>query len=279
MEGAGVTVRSVPMRGSAVSVWRWRGLVAALLLAGGCKQAKEPKSGGERAVAVARDENEGRLSARPGRPTVEAPERGLRPLGLGGERDGLLYVPASYRADRPAPLVVVLHGSRSGARDGLAPWLKLADEAGLLLLAPESRGHTWDIVLLDGGYGPDVPFIDRALAHVFARYAVEPRRLALAGFSDGASFALSLGLTNGDLFTHVVAFSPGFLSPGVQHGNPGVFLSHGREDTVLPIGPCSRSILPLVRDAGYAVRYREFDGPHTVPPDVAREALVWFTSP
>jgi phospholipase/carboxylesterase len=253
--------------------------VAALLLAGACKSAKDVKAEAEVPVAAVLDEHEGRLRARPGRPPVEVPERGLRPLGLGGQRDGLLYVPASYRADRPAPLVVVLHGSRSGAREGLAPWLKLADEAGLLLLAPESRGRTWDIVLLDGGYGPDVPFIDRALAHVFERYTVEPKRLALAGFSDGASFALSLGLTNGDLFTHVVAFSPGFVEPAAQRGRPGIFLSHGTEDTVLPIQPCSRSILPLLKDAGYAVRYREFEGAHVVPPGIAREALAWFTAP
>ncbi len=31
------------------------------------------------------------------------------------------------------------------------------------------------------------------------------------GFSDGASYALSLGVPNGDLFTHIVAFSPGFM--------------------------------------------------------------------
>jgi hypothetical protein len=24
------------------------------------------------------------------------------------------------------------------------------------------------------------------------------------------------------------------------------------------------------------VRYREFEGPHTVPPDIAREAVDWF---
>jgi predicted esterase len=34
--------------------------------------------------------------------------------------------------------------------------------------------------------------------------------LAVSGFSDGASYALSIGPANGDLFTHVMAFSPGF---------------------------------------------------------------------
>ncbi len=57
----------------------------------------------------------------------------------------------------------------------------------------------------------------------------------MEGFSDGASYALSIGLTNGDLFTHVVAFSPGFASPVTYTGKPPVFVSHGTHDEVLPI--------------------------------------------
>ena len=97
-----------------------------------------------------------------------------------------------------------------------------------------------------------------------------------AGFSDGASYALSLGLTNGDLFTHVLAFSPGFMAPRKRRGKPRLFLSHGTRDRVLPIDPCSRRIVPQVRRAGYDVTYREFDGPHTVPDEIAREAVDWF---
>ncbi|HET7434858.1 MAG TPA: hypothetical protein VFN10_09135 [Thermoanaerobaculia bacterium] len=28
----------------------------------------------------------------------------------------------------------------------------------------------------------------------------------------------------------------------------------------------------------YDVTYREFEGPHTVPPEIAREAIDWFTN-
>ena len=220
---------------------------------------------------------QGRLRARPHSPTLDAVEHGVHPLGLGGKRDGLLYVPKGYRADQPSPLVVMLHGAGGNARNSLGLWQKVADEAGLLLLVPESRGPSWDIIV-DDGYGPDVAFIDRALAYVFDRYAVNPERIALSGFSDGASYALSLGLTNGDLFSHVVAFSPGFLAPASQRGEPALFISHGVKDEVLRIGPCSRRIVPLVQGAGYEVRYREFDGPHTVPADITREALTWFTA-
>ncbi len=81
----------------------------------------------------------------------------------------------------------------------------------------------------------------------------------------------------GDLFTHVVAFSPGFMQPGARCGRPRVFVSHGSEDDVLPIGHCSRRLVPQLRRQGYEVFYREFAGPRTVPPDVAVEAVRWFT--
>ncbi|WP_233261621.1 alpha/beta hydrolase [Vitiosangium sp. GDMCC 1.1324] len=248
------------------------GLVSASLLTVGALRAKQEPLPHDA-------EKDGRLYARPQRPNRELPpERGSRPLGFGGTRDGLLYVPRGYRADRPAPLVVMLHGSRSNASHALELWERWADEAGLLLLAPDSRDRTWELIT-EGKYKADVAFIDKALAYVFEHYAVDPKSIALVGFSDGASYALSLGLTNGDLFTHVVAFSPGFLDPAALRGTPALFISHGVKDPVLPIENCGRSISAQMRDEGYAVRYREFDGVHTVPTDVAREALEWFIPP
>jgi predicted esterase len=216
----------------------------------------------------------GRLAVRPGQPRTAGPH-GLHPLGLEGRRDGLLYVPESYRADRPAPLVLMLHGAGGSSQGGMAPFRELADSAGVLLLAPDSRGPTWDVIL--GGFGPDVAFVDRALAQTFDRYAVDPVRIAAEGFSDGATYALSIGLTNGDLFTHVIGFSPGYMAPAGQQGTPRLFLSHGTRDQILSIDACSRRLVPRLRKAGYDLVYREFEGPHTVPPEIAREALDWFT--
>jgi predicted esterase len=190
-------------------------------------------------------------------------------------RDGYLYVPPSYAHERPAPLVVVLHGAGEDARDGLAQLRGQADEVGTMLLALSSRGPTWDFVV--GGYGPDVEAIDRALGWTFSRYAVDPARVGVGGYSDGASYALSLGISNGDLFTHVLAFSPGFMAPAGRVGSPRIFVSHGTRDGWLPIERCSRRIVPQLTGAGYEVHYREFDGPHVVPPEIGREAVQWFT--
>ena len=222
--------------------------------------------------------NRGRLRARPptSSPSDTKNRAGLRPLGLGSKRDGLLYVPAGYGELEKPPLALTLHGAGGNARSGISHFLDLADEAGVVLLAPESRGRTWDVLV--GGYGPDVEFIDRALERVFDRLALDTQKLAITGFSDGASYALSLGLTDGDLFTRVIAFSPGFMAPAQRRGKPPIFVSHGVSDRVLPIERCSRRIVPQLNREGYEVRYREFDGPHTVPYSVAREALDWFTS-
>jgi phospholipase/carboxylesterase len=151
----------------------------------------------------------------------------------------------------------------------------LADDAGLVLVAISSRRATWDVLVDD--YGVDVDHAARALRAASEKVHVDPGRLAIGGFSDGASYALSLGLTNGDVFGHVLALSPGFAAPAEAVGRPRCFVSHGTRDAVLPIDRCSRRIVPRLRSGGYDVTYREFDGGHEVPPAVAREAVDWFT--
>jgi phospholipase/carboxylesterase len=221
---------------------------------------------------------QGRLRAHPAEATAGVAPVGLLAVGAdGASGDGsYLYVPAGYRAEEPAPLALLLHGAGEDARDGLAQLRGAADEAGIILLALSSRGPTWDLILGRGRYGPDVAAIDRALEHAFSRCAVDPARVAVGGYSDGASYALSLGIANGDLFSHVLAFSPGFLAPAGQTGSPRVFVSHGTRDGWLPIDSCSRRIVPRLERAGYDVRYLEFEGGHVVPPAIAREAASWF---
>jgi phospholipase/carboxylesterase len=221
---------------------------------------------------------EGRLRACPMQEASAAAPVGLQSLGLGVTRgDYLLHVPETYQTASPAPLTLWLHGAGGYARDFLSPELQgLTEATGMLLLVPTSKEYTWDVIVGRGRYGPDVAAIDRALESTFNRYAVDPARVAVGGFSDGASYALSLGITNGDLFTHVLAFSPGFMAPTGQRGSPRVFVSHGTHDDVLPINRCSRKIVLQLRRAGYDVRYREFEGGHAIPPDVAGEVVGWF---
>jgi phospholipase/carboxylesterase len=226
--------------------------------------------------AVPRRTNRARLTARPPAttPVPADPKPGRHVLDVGTGRDVLRQVPSGLPAGAPPRLVLTLHGAGGDARGGLAPLVPLAGTYRLLLLAPASQGTTWDV--LTGGWGPDVELIDDAMEDVFASYPVDRDRLAISGFSDGASYALSLGLANGDLFTHILAFSPGFVAPVQPVGSPRVYISHGRADQVLPIDRTTRRIVPRLRAAGILVEVHEFDGPHVVPPEIAEEAVRWL---
>jgi phospholipase/carboxylesterase len=237
-------------------------------------------SGGGAAVSPAR--LDAALEARSAPETPAAPDPadlapGVRSLAVSAPgREVLVHVPPGVTPETPATLVVALHGAGGDARGGLAPLAPLADAARLLVVAPSSDGPTWDAI--GGRWGSDVELVDAAVAEALDRWPVRPDRLVVSGFSDGASYALGLGLANGDLVTHVVAFAPGFVPSAPPAGRPAVFITHGTNDPVLPIGRTSRAIVPRLEEQGYDVRYEEFPGGHEVPADLAAAAVAWATS-
>jgi phospholipase/carboxylesterase len=174
------------------------------------------------------------------------------------------------------PLLVFLHGATQSGAAMLRRVGAAAEQLGVAVLAPDSREITWDAIR--GGFGDDIVFLNRALELVFARLPVDPERVTIGGFSDGASYALSVGLANGEIFPKVVACSPGFIIQAPAHGHPRLFFSHGRADQILPIDQCSRVMVPRLRAMNYDVTFREFEGRHELPPDIAMEALRWMIS-
>lgn len=219
------------------------------------------------------DASRAEVAARPQPATIKDGVPGIHHLELAGAKPAHLYVPASYASEQPSPLVVMLHGAGGNPRDSVELVRRHADRLGFIVLAPQSSSGTWDIIA-QRRYGPDVIALEDALRQVFEHHAVDPQRIAIAGFSDGASYALSLGLANGDLFRFILAFSPGFVAPGRRQGAPSIFVSHGVQDRVLPIQQCSRRIVPQLRSAGYQVDYREFPDGHIVPEELAASALA-----
>lgn len=223
-----------------------------------------------------------RVHARPAAPTI-AIEPGAHPLGLGaarlpgfGRRDGTLYLPRSAASRPLVPLLVLLHGG-GGRETDFRFTFPLAEEFGVAILTLDARDNTWDAV--DSPWGPDVLFIDEALRHTFERVAVDPRRVGIGGMSDGGFYALSLGISNGDLFTHLVAVAPGWVAPPAPPiGRPRIFVAHGTRDNVYSVAGSRDRVVPQLKSAGYDVTFREFDGPHFLLPATTREVLAWLVS-
>jgi phospholipase/carboxylesterase len=240
--------------------------VAAILVLGACGGSAD-----ERERTADPPSSQGRVSAPP-RGGGGGCEPGEHSLRVGAGREAVMRVTPGPRQGRKA-LIVTLHGANSGgAGGGLYAFRGAWDIPGVVMVSPAARGSTWSFFR---GRDVDVPVVERAVAQAFARCRIDRRLVAVGGFSDGASYALTLGLTNGDLFRAVIALSPGGAHTDSRVGAPRVFVAHGTGDPVLPIELSDRIVRSL-RNDGYQVTYRRFSGVHEVRPEIARSAVLWF---
>ena len=195
-------------------------------------------------------------------------------LGISnGLRDGTLYVPKSYKPGVPMPLMMMLHGY-SGSGEGMRYTFPLAEEFGVIVIAPESRDLTWGQSA--PGFDPDVRYLSAAVRQVVDTLDIDPTHVALAGVSDGAGYALSMGLAYGDVFNHLMVFSGGLMIPVRRRGKPRIFFGHGIDDHQMPIDDTSRKFAAQLKTEGYDVTTREYAGGHGVSLPVVREAFEWF---
>jgi phospholipase/carboxylesterase len=220
----------------------------------------------------------GRLRFRPGAPPVAPPlPPGRHALGFDEGREAVLVVPDGLPTDTPLPLLVMFHGAGGEANRVLPHLVPHARARRFLLLAPQSMFVTWDIVI--GGHGPDLQRLEQALEQVAAHFPIDPRQLAFAGFSDGGSYALSVGVTNGDVASHVIALSAGFMNTFSQDGRPRVFIAHGRSDSQLPIETSAHLHARRLLDSGHDLTLQPFDGDHVIVPWVVARAVDAFLGP
>ncbi len=232
-----------------------------------------------------------KIHARPASETASAaPSEGTRPgtHTLDAAPWARVFIPSSYRPGRPTPVALLLHGSGDRGRTMIDAFSALAEREGVILVAPDSRGYTWDIMVKGAAlrgvtrvpdWGADVQRIDEALQAAFDLYSVDPSRIAMIGFSDGAGYGLSLGANNADLFSSVIAFSPGLLMRVEGAGRGRVFIAHGDHDRTLPLEPTRDIFVPVLQQLGFNVTLRIFDGRHDMPPALRAGAFTWWLHP
>ncbi len=220
----------------------------------------------------------GRLVFRlPSAPTAAPLPAGRHALTFPEGREAVLVVPEELDPDVPVPLLVLFHGAGGEANKVLPHFVRWARARRFLLLAPQSMFPTWDIVI--GGHGPDLERLDAALLQMASHFRLDPARLAFAGFSDGGSYALSVGLSNGDVVSHVIALSAGFMNTFTRNGSPKVFIAHGRSDTQLPFETSARPHALKLLEEGADLTLLPFEGDHVIVPEVVARAIEFFLGP
>jgi poly(3-hydroxybutyrate) depolymerase len=214
-------------------------------------------------------------------PGAAPPATGMVPLEHAGSRAHLL-VPETLEAGRRYPLLTVLHGA--GRQDELLAraYRDEATRRGALFLVPRSCHLTWDLLACDER--PDLEFLDWAYAWIRRRYGVDPARQALIGYSDGASYALSVGLSNPRVFRAVMGWAAGFVVLDVANlaegdPKPAVLLEYGTHDELFPFEQVALPMRDNLERLGYRVEFRvDEGGRHWPSGDFQPEALDWFFS-
>lgn len=169
----------------------------------------------------------------------------LRLNHAGIERRFIVHVPKAYRAERPAPLVLALHGGGGSmdvmARDRLYGLVSQSEASGWIVVFPNGYSRlagklaTWNAglccgVARDRG-SDDVDFLRAVVADVQQRLRIDPQRIFATGMSNGGMMSYRLACEASDVFRAIAAVAGTDGTSTCQPGRPvPVFHLHALDD-------------------------------------------------
>jgi len=195
-------------------------------------------------------------------------------------RDCWLYVPTTYDRTKRYPLVVVLHPAGLKGAAMVRTWGEVAERSGAFIVAgPEckdARRRRWSL--------DDERDLLATVNKVIALYSVDPRRVLLTGFSQGAIYTYTFGLRNPGTFRGIAAVAGALIAgqnPAAEAilrkaRGMAVYVAHGAADQQIPVVRARASRARLER-AGFVVTYHEIPYlGHYLPPEEPARIWAWF---
>lgn len=188
-------------------------------------------------------------------------------------------------SEKPAGLVVVLHGWGANAQDlaTLVPMLHLPNYQFLLPNAPFSHpqvggGRMWyDLSREDyKGLALSQQLLTDWIKSLETTTGISLESTILSGFSQGGAMTLDVGL---NLPLAGLVCMSGYLHrtpQDLESPVPSVLIVHGRQDTVVPISAAQR-VRDYLLNLGAPMQYKEFNMGHEIRPEVLeviREFIV-----
>ena len=200
----------------------------------------------------------------------------------------------SENNDTPSQSIFFLHGFGSNMQDlfGLSPlfnqnWTCVSLQASIPV---QYNGWAWaelDFQNIGKLPKPEQMKIHQekvfeSIEQCIKKLDLDPKRINLLGFSQGASLSIYSGLKNPNTFNSVVALSGFFpvkeISKEVDREairGLELFMGHGRLDPVVPIGLGHDTKNGLI-DIGVNPNYNEYDSEHTISNECLNDILKWL---
>lgn len=225
-----------------------------------------------------------RVDYQPVEPRDEEPPTGFVRLEQGAA-SAVLLTPDEIDPDRRYPMFTILHGA--GRQDeALAKGYKNEpDERQAFFLIPRSVEPTWDLIASDGR--PDLDFLEYAYDLIYRRFPIDPLQQVLVGYSDGASYAMSVGLSNSTMFSALIGWAAGFivLDPptaeqfqvAIPEPRPRIYLEYGTHDELFDYHSVAIPTRDRLQQAGFDVTFSTDEGGRHWPSGTFHtEALDWY---
>jgi poly(3-hydroxybutyrate) depolymerase len=210
----------------------------------------------------------------------DTPVRERQELDPASGRPYWLYVPSTYRHDKPAPVIVSCHGTPpyDVAAHHIREWKMLAERNGCIAVAPE-------LIATDGliGDGPVVGmlanerYILSILSQLAYRYNLDRANMMITGFSGGGFPTYWVGLRHPELFNCVVARNCNFSRHNLDGWYPpeatdiNVMVYYGQNDPGAIVLQ-SKAAVEYLRAKGFSVETDILPGAgHERHPEVAMQ--------
>ena len=172
-------------------------------------------------------------------------------VSSGEKREYLLYVPRSYDATKPTPLVISMHGAGlwpAGQMDN-SQWNRVAAREGFMVVYPSgTKGRGPRIWRSGPNLHRDVTFIAELIDTLAAGYNIDRTRIYANGLSNGGGMSFALSCMLSDRIAAV-----GMVGAAYTGGPPDwcpdpppvpMIAFHGTADTMTPYHGGGSPVLP-----------------------------------
>lgn len=165
----------------------------------------------------------------------------------GVARPAKLHVPATYACDKPAPLVIMLHGYgvTSVSEEAYLGLLAESDKRGFLYVAPDgtkdaTTNEFWNATEACCDYYSsmvdDSAYLSLLIKEIAAEYSVDAKRVYVVGHSAGAFMAHRLACDHGDQIAGIVSLEGAMYQDATKCAGAtpvSVLEIHGTSDAVI----------------------------------------------
>ena len=211
----------------------------------------------------------------------------------GHAAEDLTYVAhAPAKASAHPPLIVLLHGSGANEQDMIGLWRDLPNEFVVMSLrapfADGAGGYRWYRKTGGpGGQAADIDIsrkvIDVVVDHGIEHFHADPKRVFLAGFSQGAVMVYEVALREPDRFRGAAVLSGTLfpsataqLPPASDLAREAFFIGHGTADNRIPFASATAAHATL-RRLGVPAAFHPYPGmPHGTGGAEVRDLGAWL---